>query len=721
MNNSNTGTDRLSAVAGIALALMLVPASGPAQQIPMAGSAIPQFVDPLPGLADMGVIVADTNEVALEMREFDAETLPTGTLTPGVKPLTKVWGYLPVGQTSRKTHLGPIIVATRGTPTQMRYINNLGDTATSQLLAWKNSVDQTLAWADPLNNELNACAAAATLNPPGTPPVGNCAQSYAGPIPACVHIHGGEVPAWLDGGPDAWYTSDGNYKGHGYYTHLGVPAAGNEAVYRYPNTQEGSLIWFHDHTLGATRLNVYAGLAGGYLITDPANDPPNLPPLTPLIIQDRMFDTAGQLYFPAGVPFITNPDHPFWVPEFLGDVICVNGKAWPYLNVEPRRYTFLFLNGSNARSYEMAVSTSTGVNLPLHQIATDGGYLDKPALINKLVIMPGERAMVIVDFKGLPAGTTAIIKNTAKAPYPNGATVNGRTTGRVMQFRVVPLTTADTSYDPVTAAPLRSPMVRLVNPATGTVAPGVTVNKIRQLTLNEVMGMPVTVGGIAYPGGPLEILVNNTKYKGDSARNDPGGYQDFALLTVGGVATYYSELPQEGETELWEIINLTADAHPMHTHLTQVQIVNRQVFDTRKYLNAYALAYGGVVQDGFGPPLNYNVPNADGALGGNPAVSPYVKGKAAPAALNEAGWKDTVRAMPGEVTRILVRYAPTDTPANTAAADAWYPFDPNHGHGYVWHCHIVDHEDNEMMRPLSVQSNPNAPSPRDYQGGGIDY
>jgi len=260
--------------------------------------------------------------------------------------------------------------------------------------------------------------------------------------------------------------------------------------------------------------------------------------------------------------------------------------------------------------------------------------------------MPGERATIIIDFKGLRPGMTAILQNSAKTPYPNGATVNGRTTGRVMQFRLVPLTAADTSYDPATGAPLRTPMVRLADPATGTVAPGVVVNKTRQLTLNEVMGMPVTVGGIKYPGGPLEILVNNSKYRGDSSRNDPGGYQDFTLINVNGVATYYSELPQEGETELWEIINLTADAHPMHPHLAQVQIVSRQAFDVKGYLAAYALAYGGVVKDAWGPPLNYNTPNADGALGGNPAVTPFLKGKVQPPPANEAGWKDTVRSMP---------------------------------------------------------------------------
>jgi FtsP/CotA-like multicopper oxidase with cupredoxin domain len=250
------------------------------------------------------------------------------------------------------------------------------------------------------------------------------------------------------------------------------------------------------------------------------------------------------------------------------------------------------------------------------------------------------------------------------------------------------------------------------------VAPGVVVHKKRQMTLNEVMGLPVTVGGIAYPGGPLEVVVNNTKYMGIEKKVVR---PDFTPITVGGVTTYYSELPVEGETELWEIINLTADAHPMHTHLTQVQIVNRQAFDVPKYLAAYATAFGGVIKDAFGPPLDYNVPNGDGALGGNPAVTPFLKKKIQPPTPGEEGWKDTVRAMPGEVTRILVRYAPTDLPATTPKEQAYFPFDPNHGHGYVWHCHIVDHEDNEMMRPLSVQSNPNAPAVRDYQGGGIDY
>ena len=178
---------------------------------------------------------------------------------------------------------------------------------------------------------------------------------------------------------------------------------------------------------------------------------------------------------------------------------------------------------------------------------------------------------------------------------------------------------------------------------------------------------------------------------------------------MNGIVTGYSELPKEGETEIWEIINLTADAHPIHLHLVQFQLMSRQKLDTKKYPAAYAAAYGGVVVDSYGPPRDYNVPNADGAVGGNPAVLPFLKGALKPPNANETGWKDTVMMFPGQVTRIVVRWAPTKYPATTPALAASYDFDPNGGHGYVWHCHIVDHEDNEMMRPTNVIPIPGAP------------
>ena len=733
-------------------------------QIPLAGAAIPKFVDPLPSL---DAIVAGTGQIELQMKEFQSQVLPTGM------PATWVWGYLQPGQTSRASYLGPVIVATRGQPTEMKFVNNLGWANTTNVLAYKYGTDQTLHWADPLNDEANMWNHMAM--PPAVGSEG--ARNYAGPIPACVHLHGGEVPPVLDGGPDAWFTSGGEHVGHAYYSRDGNLKK-NYNIYRYPNSQEGSPIWFHDHTLGATRLNVYCGLAGGYLILDPANDPQNLPPLTPLVIQDRMFDTNGQLFFPAdsagNLLWTPNPEHPYWVPEFVGDAICVNGKTWPFLNVEPKRYTFLFLNGSNARTYEMfLVDPVSGNRGPaLWVIGTDGGYLDKPVKVgppgnnNTLVMMSGERYLVIIDFAGYQAGVVGpnglpysgawVLRNIAKTPFPGGAAATGGSTGLIMQFRVVGTPGTDTTFNPAAAGATvrQTPMVRLVNPVTGTVAPGVTVQKTRQLTLNEVMGMPqqaispVTGLLTQYPGGPLEILVNNTKWNGERINGvmiDPmTGHKMYTFearpdFTVDGTGkNYLSELPKEGETEIWEIVNLTADAHPIHLHLVQFQLMNRQDFDVRAYSARYAAAFpgggydpmtgmpypAGVFIPGFGPPLNYNTGIAR-ALGGNPdiaALSPngkqlYLKGAPAPPLPHEVGWKDTVIMYPGQVTRIVVRWAPTDVPAGNTPAAANFPFDPSGGHGYVWHCHIVDHEDNEMMRPDEVIPNP---ATRRYVKG-VDY
>jgi len=209
--------------------------------------------------------------------------------------------------------------------------------------------------------------------------------------------------------------------------------------------------------------------------------------------------------------------------------------------------------------------------------------------------------------------------------------------------------------------------VRLVNPAAGALAAGVTAAKTRALTLNEVMGMPapaidpVTGALTPYPGGPLEILVNNTKWSGVAHGETPRA--DFTPITVGGITTYYSELPQEGDTEVWEIVNLTADAHPIHLHLVQFQLINRQGFNKGTYNTAYAAAFPGggldpmtglpyppgVFIPGFGPPLDYNTGNPL-ALGGNPDITPFLQGPVQAPTSQEAGWKDTVIAYPGQVT-----------------------------------------------------------------------
>jgi spore coat protein A len=311
--------------------------------------------------------------------------------------------------------------------------------------------------------------------------------------------------------------------------------------------------------------------------------------------------------------------------------------------------------------------------------------------------MPGERADVIMDFAGF-AGQTLLMRNTGRTPYPKGEAPMGSTLGQIIQIRVGPGPVADASYDPASGIPLRTPMIRLVDAAAGSLAAGVAADKTRQLTLNEVIG----------PGGPLEILVNNTKWDGSDR-------PDFTSVTVGGVTEYFSELPNEGDTEVWEIVNLTADAHPIHTHLTQFQLMNRQSFNTNKYNKAYGAAFPDKEYvPAYGPPLDYNTGNPR-ALGGNPDITKYLQGPVRSPEPNEAGWKDTVITYPGQVTRFAVRYAPLDTPAGTSGA---YPFDPNaRDHGYVWHCHIIDHEDNEMMRPYKVNAKDVT---RDYEQG-TDY
>ena len=757
----------------VVLAGLMLPAialAAPNGQTPFAGSNIPQFTQALPLLSvqpggTINTIVStntsSSSPLDLRICEFKAHVLPPNTFVKGKTPETWVWGYLPVAScplptdAPLETYLGPVLVNQRGTPTTIRFTNALPLINATNVLAYKYSTDQTLHWADPLHAELNQCHMDS-----GNPPLVNqgipgytlpCSLNFgenwdpvlkkgvfsAAGIPAVPHLHGGEVPPAIDGGPDAWFTSDGLLQGHDYYTNPNVqltePTHG-QVAYSYPNTQGAAPIWFHDHTLGATRLNVYAGTAGGYYVLDPAQESYfsqiKMRPVTeviPIILQDRMFDTNGQLYFPTDFPGgingpSTNPQHPYWIPEFVGDTIVINGKAWPYLNVEPRRYRFLFLNGSNARAYEMfLVNPLTKVMNPgFWVIGNDGGFLDFPAYVdpnavkpaqNHLIMQPGERYEVIIDFSKF-AGQTLVLKNVAKAPYPAGKAPQGTTTGQLMQFRVSATAVSDLTYNPATStASLRpAPIVRL---STGTPA------KVRQLTLNEaalapqIAIDPVTgVANTAYPGGPVEILVNNSLFSGDSTRP----YKDFAAVTLNGVTSFVSETPKEGDIELWEIVNTTMDAHPMHTHLATFQILNRQNYNAKAFMAAYAAGFtlslpagctAGLYCPGYGPPYNYDpAKNAlsGGKWGGNPDVTPYLANAIQLPDPNESGWKDTFIAYPGMVNRFLIRWGPQETAVNVTTG---YPFSPNDGtngaigdsHGYVWHCHIIDHEDNEMMRP----------------------
>lgn len=646
------------------------------------------------------------------MKETDQQVFP-----PPYGP-TRLWVY-EIADADSGEVLGPAywpavtIEAKKASAIKVKYVNELpsfmdpitinGLPATGQVQGLV-TVDQTLHWADPYANTgmVNCmgvdCTDASNQDNP-------CCMPYTGSVPVVPHLHGGETPSQFDGGPEQWFTPDGLF-GKDYASDEGkVPG---EAVYKYDNGQEGGTLWFHDHALGATRTNVYSGMAGFYFIRDPSMEPKYLPSdgyEIEMAIQDRQFDTNGQLFWPDGSSDglngpPPNPDiHPFWNPEFAGDVVVVNGVPWPALQVEPRRYLFRILNGSNSRFYQLKFGDA-----PVYQIGSDDNYFDDPVRLNPnppfsqfLLIAPGERAYLIVDFAGLD-GQTVTVENSAPVPYPDGDLIPGadgqKGMASIMQFQVsLPLNGKDKSCDPAEGkCTRRKPVVRLTN-GNGGLAPGVTLDKKRQLVLKEVMG----------PGGPVEVLVNNTKWDGlRSPGINPDEFPD-------GV----TELPRVGSIEMWEIINLTGDAHPMHTHLTQFQILNREAFD-EDYSDVWEQSFpadtafdpsctGGVFCPGYGPPLSYSTPNADGAVGGNPAIGPYLSGSARSPEPWESGWKDTAVVMPGEVMRIVLRWAPSKTKMSKyKPGKNQYSFDPTEGPGYVWHCHIIDHEDNEMMRPYKV-------------------
>lgn len=634
----------------------------------LPGSDIPKYVERLTTFEGARISATD---ITVSIEEFQQYILPANLYSELPAPFdqgTFVWGYRVGGAPLH--YPGFTIEARRGAPTTVSYLNNLPHQPRLQQYL---PIDQTLHWADPLGQ------------------MGSFSR-YVGPPPIVTHLHGGEVPSAFDGHPESWFTPGQASTGPRFATN----------IYTYPNAQEPSTLWFHDHALGITRLNVYAGLTAFYLIRDSYDtgkagaglDLPSGKQEIELTIQDRQFDTNGQWFFPAGEPAglngtPPNPEtHPLWLPEFFGDAIVVNGKTWPYLNVEPRRYRFRILNACNARFLELRVARdfSDRQGPAIWQIGTDGGLLDRPVALSHrsnrrgdgLLLAPAERADVIVDFADF-AGDTLLVLNSANAPYPSGDAPDPRTNGHVMQIRVdVPRQCKDTSFDPAAPdATLRGgrhqppALVRLVDPDRGVIARGVTISRRRQLTLIEVEG----------DGGPLEVLINNTKWQGK-----------------------ISESPQIGSTELWEIVNLTEDAHPMHLHLAQFQLMNRQRIRAEQYLDRYSATFpGGRLIPGYGPPRGYNTPNADFAVGGNPAISSFLRGSPSPPGPGEQGWKDTIRSFPGEVTRTIVRWAPLDVPVHAVRAGInLYPFDPTIGPGYVWHCHILDHEDNDMMRPYSL-------------------
>jgi FtsP/CotA-like multicopper oxidase with cupredoxin domain len=592
--------------------------------IPLDPKLIPKFTNELlipPVYKPKKIKNPETGEIIsynyiVSISSFEQQLLPS------CFPKTKVWGYEGTvkdycsGKTINNFQSSPgaTFEAVRGIPINVQWINNI---KTSHPLP----VDPTLHWADP-NNLGMIMPDDVPSFPPGLP----LAQK---PVPIVTHLHGGEVHSVFDGHPDTWFTFKEKIKGPEFVASL----------YQYPNTQPPTTLWYHDHGLGITRLNVLMGLAGFYILRDmnnPLDHPGNILPKKqyeiPLVIQDRSFNTDGSFNFSA---VGDNPDiHPYWQPEFFGDVIMVNGRVWPNFNVERHQYRFRILNGSNARFYNLKFSN----DMEFIQIGSDGGYLPEPVKLNSLLLAPAERADILVDFSCITSKTKIVLENTANAPFPDGDTPDPDTVGSVMCFTVI---------DSDCKKPKKLPKKLNCIPQ---LVPDVAE---RTLVLIEVEG----------PNGPAEVLLNGQKWSAP-----------------------ISELPIVGSTQIWELVNLTADTHPIHLHLVQFQLVNRQPFRTNDYNNDWLTLNGE-------PPFDHPTKVL--------SVNSYLDGPAIPPSPNETGWKDTIRANPNEVTRIIVRFAPQDVDS-VKPGENLFPFNPASGPGYVWHCHILDHEDNEMMRPYKI-------------------
>jgi spore coat protein A len=429
-----------------------------------------------------------------------------------------------------------------------------------------------------------------------------------------LHLHGGYVEARSDGHPELTFLPGQSYR------------------YRYSHDQETAPLIYHDHALGITRLNVYAGLAGVYLIRDLRVEAGLPPPRydLPLVLQDKSF--LGSLGDPVNE--LSYPDP--WAPEFFGDVALVNGAAWPNLDVARGVYRFRIVNASSSRFYHLALSDGR----PFRQIGTDGGLLNRPLPQQTLLVAPGERLDALVDFSADDAGTELVLQNRPLPPgveSPADIEIN-----ELMRFTVTSGAGWPSRFIPAE--------LRRDNPLGALPA----ARRARYLTLVEIMGTD----------GPVMALLNNRRWD-----------------------TTDRERPKVDTVEEWNLINLTEDTHPIHLHLVQFQLKNRQPIDAGAYLSA---VYGGELTEaevGTGP---WPAPRPDPA---------WFTGPPRPPSAGERGWKDTVQVHPGQVTRLLVPFGPSAAPG--------LPFGHRHRDrpftgDYVWHCHILDHEDNEMMLPYRV-------------------
>jgi spore coat protein A len=601
---------------------------------------IPKFVNQLDRPPPVFVPTNEFSEATILVRQeytvtvsqFTQQILPTVTASGAATgfPSTAVWGYGGEAKNALtgealgfvKSTPGCTFETLQGIPVQVKWVNNLVDNQ-GKPLPYMLPVDPTLHWANPNNMPMGTSTDNALAFPPG----------YTGaqaPVPIVTHLHGAEVPSASDGNPEAWWTADGKH-GPAYNTATSTEA--NSAVFVYPNGQQPTTLWYHDHALGLTRLNVLSGLAGFYLIRNTSDPVEALLPYgefeMPLVLQDRSFLTDGSLYYPTeGVnPLI----HPYWQNFFLGNTLIVNGKTWPNMNVKQGQYRFRVLDGSNSRFYQISLSN----DMPFTLIGTEGGYVKTPVQLTSLLIAPAERADILIDFTNVPAGTKIVLRNFAGSSDTEEV---AETTGQIMQFTV----TDQKGFTP-------NQLPSNLNPTlTGDFPTLPASNRQRTFTLIDAAG----------PNGPEAVLLDGQKWDAP-----------------------VSETPTLGTTEDWLIVNPSMDAHPIHVHLVQFQVVRRQTFDVASYLGAWTRLNGD-------PPLNHSTVNFP--------LDSFFTGQSTAPSPSEQAWKDTVVVNSGEVVTIRLRW--TEQNGNP------FPFDATAGPGYVWHCHLLEHEDNEMMRPYVVVS-----------------
>ncbi len=638
----------------------------------------PRFVNPVPNALDPSFVFQSPNnkyKIAMEQA-----VLQTGLVDPDSRPLsTTVWGYGKNGPGG--TWPGMTFEERSGEPIEVKWENKL---PRGHLFP----VDTSLHWAYSLAGYQQYSIA-------------------ADGVPAITHLHGGHSDYQFDGNPEFFFSP--GYKVRGPQWVDGI-----EKKFLYQNDQPAGTLWYHDHALGITRLNVYAGLAGFYILRDDSDtgargnplDLPAFPYEVALAIQDRMFTDTGDLFYPAfpGDPFyedfitgegVVLPNDvfpgggPTALAEFFGDHMLVNGKIWPKKDVEPRNYRLRLLNGCDSRFLAVqffevppqAIDFSTVVDgpLPFTVIGSDQGLASSPTTVDTLLVETGSRYDVIVDFKNVTFGNRVIMKNIG-GDEPFGGDIPGPLifgeTDRIMAFDVVlPL---DTGVPDVTPMGI----------SFGPVIPLPT--RTRKVALFE--------GTDEY--GRLQPLLGTAEPATDHAGNpidwpDTPEYSSVGLIgQMEGSIAWHSpttENPALDSTEEWEIWNMTGDAHPVHLHLVNFEILGRSEIEWDSAADEDGFIPMGTSPANDGtylvtrPTVQHNSVPGDLATYGtgfrivNPTEGAPVP---RPREFVENAPKDLVTALPGQVTRIKATF---DKPGR-----------------YVWHCHILSHEDHEMMRVLHV-------------------